>query len=57
MGNMFDKAYETAAELTHKWIDENLNNGIHVTENEIAAKFGELYEEAVLNTKIDVLTF
>lgn len=57
MGNMFDKAYETAVELTHKWIDEKLNNGIHVTENEIAAKFGELYEEAVLNTKIDVLTF
>ena len=57
MGNTFNKAYETAAELTHKWIDENLNNGIHVTENEIAAKFGELYEEAVLNTKIDVLVF
>ena len=54
---MFNKAYETAAELTHKWIDEKLNNGIHVTENEIAAKFGELYEEAVFNTKIDVLTF
>ena len=57
MGNVFNKAYETAAELTHKWIDEKLNNGIHVTENEIATKFGELYEEAVLNTKINVLTF
>lgn len=57
MGNMFNKAYETAAELTHKWIDENLDKGIHVTENEIAAKFGELYEELVLNTKIDVLIF
>lgn len=57
MGNRFNKAYETAAKLTHKWIDEKLNNGIHVTENEIAAKFGELYDELVLNTKIDVLTF
>ena len=57
MENTFNKAYETAAELTHKWINEKLNNGIHVTENEIATKFGELYEEAVFNTKIDVLIF
>ena len=36
MSNIFDKAYEVAAELTHKWVDDNLKNGNHVSEYQIA---------------------
>lgn len=57
MSNIFDKAYEVAAELTHKWVEDNLKNGNHVSEYQIAHKFSVFYENAVLDTKIDVLNF
>jgi hypothetical protein len=57
MTNTFDKAYEVAAKLTRVWIDERLKMGICVSEKEMAEKFAKFYENALLNTMIDVLNF
>lgn len=57
MSNIFDKAYEAAAELTHEWVEDNIKNGNHVSEYQIARKFANFYEKVVFNTKINVLNF
>lgn len=55
--NIFDKAFEIASQQTQEWVDEMLANGIPVSEYQMGAKFTAFYEEAVMNTKIDVLNF
>lgn len=55
--NIFDKAFEIASLQTREWVDQMLAKGIHVSEYQMGAKFTVFYEEAVMNTEIDVLNF
>lgn len=55
--NIFDKAFEIASQQTHEWVEQMLAKGIHVSEYQMGAKFTVFYEEALMNTKVDVLNF
>lgn len=55
MSNVFNKAYEIAADLTSEWYKTQEHR--YVSEQEVAAIFKVFYEEALMNTKIDVLNF
>lgn len=55
--NIFDKAFEIASQQTREWVDHMLAKGIHISEYHIGAKFTVFCEEAIMNTKVDVLNF